>query len=399
MSNLLPTSPTKLVLVEEQHFLTFFDGFVATDVGDGAAANDTIRTYRSNLKQFLRWCEQERIHPISATFAELKQYRHWLVSRYQKTTISLKLSVLRRFYDALLENGYILSNPALRLKPPREVKDPAARFNYLQREEMRQLLFCLPEDDSVHSLRDRLLISVMVLEGCRTVEMHRVNVGDIVKDGPNVGLQVWAKQRIRVVPLTPDLASLLRKYLSKRRKNGESLTKETPLFVSVAHSTRGQRLSRRSIRRVVDKYLQKIGLKELPPKLTETPKIGGKERKSRQKKDYSSSRTRYKSQRRKLSAHSLRHTAGTLSLRAGASLRQIQDLLGHADPRTTIIYAHIADRWQHNPALLLLAEKPQLDENLTRRIQQLRESLTRINPLHLTLHEEETLRIFEKICA
>ena len=105
------------------------------------------------------------------------------------------------------------------------------------------------------------------------------------------------------------------------------------------------------------------------------------------------------SQRRKLSAQSLRHTAGTLSLRAGASLRQIQDLLGHADPRTTIIYAHIADRWQHNPALLLLAQKPQLDENLTRRIQQLRESLTRINPLHLTLHEEESLRIFEKICA
>ena len=73
MSNLLPTSPTKLVLVEEQQFLTFFDGFVATDVGDGAAANDTIRTYRSNLKQFLRWCESEQIHPISATFAELKQ--------------------------------------------------------------------------------------------------------------------------------------------------------------------------------------------------------------------------------------------------------------------------------------------------------------------------------------
>ena len=52
-----------------------------------------------------------------------------------------------------------------------------------------------------------------------------------------------------------------------------------------------------------------------------------------------------------ISAHSLRHTAGTLALHSGADLRQVQDLLGHADPRTTCIYAHIADRWENNPAL------------------------------------------------
>ncbi|HEY9596977.1 MAG TPA: tyrosine-type recombinase/integrase, partial [Cyanophyceae cyanobacterium] len=51
--------------------------------------------------------------------------------------------------------------------------------------------------------------------------------------------------------------------------------------------------------------------------------------------------------------HSLRHTAGTLALRSGADLRQVQDLLGHADPRTTCIYAHVADRWENNPALKL----------------------------------------------
>jgi integrase/recombinase XerD len=52
-----------------------------------------------------------------------------------------------------------------------------------------------------------------------------------------------------------------------------------------------------------------------------------------------------------ISTHSLRHTAGTLALRSGAELRQVQDLLGHADPRTTAIYAHVADRWENNPAL------------------------------------------------
>ena len=53
---------------------------------------------------------------------------------------------------------------------------------------------------------------------------------------------------------------------------------------------------------------------------------------------------------RTLTAHSLRHTAGTLALRTGSDLRQVQDLLGHADPRTTSIYAHVRDKWEHNPA-------------------------------------------------
>jgi integrase/recombinase XerD len=56
---------------------------------------------------------------------------------------------------------------------------------------------------------------------------------------------------------------------------------------------------------------------------------------------------------RKISAHSLRHMAGTLAFLNGASLRQVQDLLGHADARTTEIYTHVGDKWKHNPGLKL----------------------------------------------
>jgi Phage integrase family len=54
---------------------------------------------------------------------------------------------------------------------------------------------------------------------------------------------------------------------------------------------------------------------------------------------------------RKISAHSLRHTAGTLAVQNGASLRQVQDLLGHADLRTTALYTHVGDKWKNNPGL------------------------------------------------
>ena len=50
-------------------------------------------------------------------------------------------------------------------------------------------------------------------------------------------------------------------------------------------------------------------------------------------------------------AHSLRHTAGTLAVQNGVSLREVQELLGHADLRTTAIYTHLGDKWKNNPGL------------------------------------------------
>jgi integrase/recombinase XerD len=93
------------------------------------------------------------------------------------------------------------------------------------------------------------------------------------------------------------------------------------LFIAVGNRAGGKRISRRGIRLIVDYYLKQTALKQTPG--------------------------------RTISAHSLRHTAGTLALRSGAELRQVQDLLGHADPRTTCIYAHVGDRWENNPALKL----------------------------------------------
>jgi site-specific recombinase XerD len=70
------------------------------------------------------------------------------------------------------------------------------------------------------------------------------------------------------------------------------------------------------------------------------PSNGEKQRPSQ---SASSKSTKFQQPQRQLSAHSLRHTAGTLAIRAGSDLRQVQDLLGHADPRTTALYAHVAD--------------------------------------------------------
>ena len=271
MSNLVSSTNAKPVLDTATAHLNVFEDFLKHHVGSGSAESDTIRTYRCHIKQFLGWCQDAELNPISATFNQLTRFRHWLIhqQQYQTVTISLKLTILRRFYDGLRQYGYVVINPALGLKPPTEVKDPAATINFLENEEMNRLLDSLPVENTVHALRDRLLISLMVLQGCRTVDLHRVDMGGIVKNGKNVGLRISSKRHLRIVPLTPDLAKLLQGYLRARRKAGETLGEKTPIFISVSRSNPGNRLSRRSIRRIVDKYLSAIGLNShLAPLLT-----------------------------------------------------------------------------------------------------------------------------------
>jgi site-specific recombinase XerD len=304
-----------------------FARFLQLEVGDGAASADTIRNYLSQTKQYLNWCKDNLLSPTEAQADDIKLYRQHLVnSGYANSTIATKLNIIRIFYNAALSHGAILSNPALKIKAPRDKKDPAARITFMEVEELKYLLDYLQSELSkvktnkqrLVLMRDRLLVGIMSLEGCRTVEMHSLKIEDIIRQGLKMGLKVSAKRASRIVPLTDNLAAQLEEYLEIRRKVlRRKIQTRDYVFISLSNNSKGQQLSRRSCASIIDNYLIATNLKHAPG--------------------------------RTLSAHSLRHTAGTLSLRTGADLRQVQDLLGHADPRTTSIYAHVGDRWEHNP--------------------------------------------------
>lgn len=310
-----------VIEIDCDELISVFTNFLQFDVANGGASGDTIVTYWTQVKQYLEWCRQSQIDPRAATRETIKVYRWWLAEQrgYKPKTIAIKLTAVSRLYDAAVEYGLIGGNPAWGVKPPTEAIDPAAKITYLEQGEAGVLLRAIEMCGSLKSLRDKLLLGVMTLEGTRTVEMHRLNIGDVVRQGERVGVKVSSKRHMRVVPLTPQLAQVMDGYLTARRGNGFDCMVDSPLLINLSNYGCGERLSRRGIRQVVDKYLCATNLK------------------------YMEGRT--------LSAHSLRHTAGTLALRNGASLRQVQDLLGHADPRTTAIYAHVGDRWENNPAL------------------------------------------------
>lgn len=315
--------PESVVEIDCDELIRVFTNFLQFDVANGSASGDTIVTYWTQVKQYLEWCRERQLDPRVATRETIKIYRWWLLEQgYKSNTIAIKLTAVSRLYDAGMEYGLIGSNPAWGVKPPLESIDPAAKITYLEQAEATLLLRSIIDTRSpLKALRDKLLLGVMTLEGTRSVEMNRLNIGDVLRQGANIGLKVSSKRHTRMVPLTPQLAQVLEAYLTMRRGDGFDCTVDNPLLINLSNYGRGDRLSRRGIRQVVDKYLQMANLK------------------------YMAGRT--------LSAHSLRHTAGTLALRNGASLRQVQDLLGHADPRTTAIYTHVGDRWANNPALKL----------------------------------------------
>ena len=306
-----------------------FAKFLQLEVGDGAASNDTIRNYLSQTKHYLNWCRDNLLSPTEAEPEDIKLYRQHLVnSGYANSTIATKLNIVRIFYKAAQIHGLISNNPAAKVKAPSDRKDPAARITFMEAEELKYLLDHLQSQLEkaktnkvrLSLLRDRILIGIMSLEGCRTIEMHQLKVEDIVRQGVKTGLQVSAKRASRIVPLTENLASWLAEYFYVRKKVlRRKIKPENYVFVSLSNNSKNQQLSRRSIRAIIDRYLVECNLK------------------------HTDGRT--------LSAHSLRHTAGTLALRSGSDLRQVQDLLGHADPRTTSIYAHVGDRWEHNPGV------------------------------------------------
>jgi integrase/recombinase XerD len=326
-STTTPISCAPFVL-NANELIAAFTNFLQFDVASGGASAETIRTYWCEAKHYLLWCETNQLQPLDVTRDAIKIYRHYLVEqKYKPATISLKLVTISRMYDAAMEYGLLTHNPVWGVKAPKRRGDPADSITYLTAGEAESFLQApLTKSTPLKILRDRFLLGLMTLEGVRSMEVYRANVGDIVRSPTGVGITVASKRQQRVVPLIPDLVDVLDRYLLARRKAKFSTVPAAPLFINLHHlrhqtdpDRADRRLSRRGIRFIVDSYLEALNLKH--------------------------------GEGRTLSAHSLRHTAGTLAIQNGASLRQVQDLLGHADPKTTAIYTHVGDRWTNNPAL------------------------------------------------
>ncbi len=220
---------------------------------------------------------------------------------YSSATMARKIATLRSFHRWMNKRELIESNPMLLIRTPKQNKRLPKAITV---EEIEKLLSA-PDDGNLLGARDRAILETLYSTGIRVSELVGINRGDI--DEPGEALIVRGKGRKeRIVPLGSHALRALRHYVNildaDLRQAGLSPDPAAPLFVN----KHGTRLSTRSVRRKVTKYLTQIGL---------DPQI---------------------------SPHTLRHSFATHLLDNGADLRSVQELLGHQSLSTTQVYTHLS---------------------------------------------------------
>jgi len=233
---------------------------------------------------------------------EARSYLTYLNDKeYSKATIARKLATLRSFYKYLVKTNRCSSNPLTAVRTPKQEKK-LPRF--LEYEEIKRLLDTPPTETWLGA-RDRAILETLYSTGIRVSELVALNMDDVDFLGEVIHIRGKGKKE-RIAPISSSALQAIQHYMEFRNKRAQSNTNfdAKVLFVN----KHGHRLSTRSVRRKMDKYLKMAGL---------DPNI---------------------------SPHTLRHSFATHMLNNGADLRSVQELLGHQSLSTTQVYTHLTTR-------------------------------------------------------
>lgn len=256
----------------------------------------TLAAYRIDLAQMLGFAVREKGETVSAQDIDhllLRRYLAGLSKDNKKSSIGRKLAAIRSFFRFLLRRGDIAGNPAELIATPK--KEQRLPF-HLDIDQATSLMET-PDDDQKYALRDRAILELLYSSGLRVSELTGLDIGEL--DLATGMVRVTGKGgKERIVPVGSRAQEALQEYLRQRG--------DDPAGGALFLNTRGGRINRRSVARVVDLHVMRIAAFK------------------------------------RISPHTLRHTFATHMLEGGADLRAIQELLGHASLSTTQKYTHVS---------------------------------------------------------
>jgi integrase/recombinase XerC len=291
--------------------LRAIEGFTAYVADERRFSPRTVEAYRRDLGRFAEFWESTFANlpaaktPLSKvdTLAVRSYLAHLHRDRLANRSLARHLSTLRSFFRWACREGCLEKNPARGLPSPRVPKTLPRAMSLGDTER----LLAADEDEAFVPERERALFELLYATGLRVSEAASLDLSDV--DFSSRLVRVTGKgSRERIVPFGEAAADALRAYIPSRdalRHRADRLRDAAragePLFVNF----RGGRLTSRSMARLLKRRLRAAGLPE------------------------------------EISPHALRHTFATHLLQAGADLRAIQELLGHASLSTTQKYTHL----------------------------------------------------------
>ena len=267
------------------------------------------RLYGRTLKQFFAWVDLEGKQLPELTKADIAEYKSHLENglKLSPLTVGSYIVSLRKFYEWVETEG-LYKNIAKGIKTPQ--RSQVFEKQYLSEEKSGELLEHFKEG----SLRNYAIVNLMLRTGLRTIEVSRLQIGDICYMGEKRVLKIWGKGKTEAekgkdynfVVLTDKAYLPIRNYIEATRKGARS---GEPLFTSTSRQNKGEKLSTRTISGLCKEGLKSIGL-------------DGNE----------------------YTAHSLRHTTASLLLGHGQTLLAVQHVLRHASVNTTQRYTKQKER-------------------------------------------------------
>lgn len=283
---------------EVQQFLEF----LTAEKGFSQNTRDAYENDLTQLREFL----EPRLGPglgghrwKGVTREVLSEFAMSLRQRdYAPTTVARKIAAVKSFFAFLTDEGTVPSDPTEELASPK-VGRPLPK--YLSFEEM-ELLLRQPErrGSSPESKRDRALLEMCYATGMRVSELVSLDVGDVNLENRVVRCMGKGSKE-RVLPIHDQASRAVGDYVVTGRPTLARRTSERALFLN----HHGERLTRQGFWLILKNYAHEAGI------------------------------------RKPITPHTLRHSFATHMLRGGAPLRNVQEMLGHANISTTQVYTHL----------------------------------------------------------
>lgn len=288
--------------------MEYFDRYKRYILLEQGLSDNTRMAYQRDVERFLAWIEEEGQDPLYVVLETFHRYTESLFDLgVAPRSIARMLSGVRSFYRFLQLDGFIEQDPTELLESPRL---PKHLPEVLTIEEVDAILAAI--DQSLpEGQRDHCMIEMLYSCGLRVSEICELKLSDLFLDEGFI--RVTGKgDKQRIVPISPRAIRELHNWFDARRDIAVKPEDEDYVFVS---ARRGRHLSRITVFHNIKQYVAAAEItKDVSP-------------------------------------HTFRHTFATHLLEGGASLRAIQEMLGHENIGTTEIYTHLDRRFLRQQVL------------------------------------------------
>ena len=261
-------------------------------------SRNTLLSYERDINQLATYFKNIDKKMFDATEEDLQKYIVYLTTMGKSNaTISRNVASMKAFYRYLLKNKLVEENIALNLAAPKVEKKELSNLSVSEVEKLLEQ----PSSKDLKGQRDKAMLELLYATGIRVTELVSLTMSDV---NVNAGhIKVKKKNKERVIPISNTALKYLKEYIENVRPLLIKTEEEQSLFINA----NGQKMTRQGFWKILKQYKDEAKIeKELTP-------------------------------------HTIRHSFAVHMLQNGAELKSVQELLGHTDVASTMMYTHVAD--------------------------------------------------------